>query len=106
MLQTLPVDRVARPSARTQGDGSLPARGIQRMDQELEVTKENSATQFSDEVVFERVSMGTLAGTLPRSMDRSVIDATGLTGLWNVALRWADDSRPKANPTAATPGGK
>lgn len=49
--------------------------------------------------------MGQLAGTLARSMDRPAIDATGLKGLYNFRLAWADDNRPNPNPPSSGASG-
>jgi uncharacterized protein (TIGR03435 family) len=104
MLQTLLADRFKIAIHREPKEMPVYALVVSKNGPKLEAAKDEGATQVGagdgDEVVFERASMTTLAGTVGRSMDRPVIDATGLKGLYNFKLRWADDSRPKQNATA------
>jgi uncharacterized protein (TIGR03435 family) len=53
------------------------------------------------ETVFERVSMAQLAGVVGRSLDRPVIDATGLKGLYSFRLTWATEDRRRPDSVAA-----
>ena len=69
----------------------------------LKEAADEGATQIGAdgrEIVFERASMGQLAGTVGRSVDRPVIDETGLKGLYNFRLAWAKEDRPIPNGTA------
>jgi uncharacterized protein (TIGR03435 family) len=51
---------------------------------------------------FRRVSMELLAGTIARSLECPVIDATGLKGLYNFRLAWAN-GRGGANDDSDAP---
>jgi uncharacterized protein (TIGR03435 family) len=42
------------------------------------------------ELIFSRVTMDILAGVLAASVDRPVVDETGLKGKYNFALAWAE----------------
>jgi|SRR5215471_9601942 len=104
MLQTLLADRFKLVIHRESKDMPLYALVVSKSGPKLKEAAGDGATQISPdgrEVVFERVSMEQLAGTLGRSLDRPVIDATGLKGLFSFRLAWADDG-PKRNPAAGT----
>jgi uncharacterized protein (TIGR03435 family) len=45
------------------------------------------------ELVFERVSMDILAGVVRRSVDRPVINDTGVKGAYSFKLAWTEDKR-------------
>jgi len=45
------------------------------------------------------MSMKTLAGTLQGYVGEAVVDATGLTGLYDISLDFTDESAPDAGPS-------
>jgi uncharacterized protein (TIGR03435 family) len=105
MLQALLADRFKLAFHREMKEMPIYALVVSKNGAKLKEAKDEGATQISgdgDEIVFERASMQQLAGTLARSVDRPVIDATGLKGLYNFRLAWADDNRP--NPSAPSAG--
>lgn len=108
MLQTLLADRFKLAFHREEKEMPIYALVVSKNGPKLKEAKDEGATQISgdgDEIVFERASMQQLAGTLARSVDRPVIDATSLKGLYNFKLAWADDVRPNPNaPTAGASG--
>jgi uncharacterized protein (TIGR03435 family) len=105
MLQTLLKDRFKLAVHPEIKEMPIYALAVSKGGPKLQEAKDEGATQIGGdgaEIVFERASMPQLAGTLARTVDRPVIDATGLKGLYNFRLAWADDIRP--NPNAPAPG--
>jgi uncharacterized protein (TIGR03435 family) len=104
MLQTLLAERFKLALHREEKEMQIYALVVSRNGPKLKEATDEGATQISPdgrETVFERVSMGMLAGTVAGSVDRPVIDATGLKGLYNFRLSWANDVRPRPNAPAA-----
>jgi uncharacterized protein (TIGR03435 family) len=108
MLQTLLADRFRLAFHREAKEMPIYALVVSKGGPKLKEAKDEGATQIGgngDEIVFERASMQSLVGTLGRSLDRPVIDATGLKGLYNFRLAWTDDNRPNRNAPAAGASG-
>jgi uncharacterized protein (TIGR03435 family) len=107
MLQTLLAERFKLVVHHETKEMPVYALTVSRNGPKLKEATDQGATQIGpdgDEMVFERVSMAQLAGTVSRSLDRPVIDETGLKGLYNFRLAWVNDNRPKPNGAiAATP---
>jgi uncharacterized protein (TIGR03435 family) len=104
MLQTLLADRLKLAVHRETKEMPVYALVVSKGGPKLQEAKEDGATQIGgdgDEIVFERASMPQLAATLTRTVERPVVDATGLKGLYNFRLAWADDSRPNPNAPSA-----
>jgi uncharacterized protein (TIGR03435 family) len=55
------------------------------------------------ELIFSRVTMDILAGVLAASVDRPVVDETGLKGKYNFALAWAERKRKGGPMESASP---
>jgi uncharacterized protein (TIGR03435 family) len=108
MLQTLLTERFKLAIHREAKEMPVYALVVSKSGSKLKEATDGGATQIGgdgDEIVFERASMQTLAGTLARSVNRPVIDATGLKGLYNFRLAWADDNSPNPNgPVAGASG--
>jgi uncharacterized protein (TIGR03435 family) len=104
MLQTLLTVRFKLAFHREAKEMPLYALVVSKSGPKLKESKDEGATQISgdgDEIVFERASMQQLAATIGRSLDRPVIDATGLKGLYSFRLAWADDNGPRPNAPGA-----
>jgi uncharacterized protein (TIGR03435 family) len=100
MLQTLLSERFKLAVHREAREMPIYALVVSKGGSKLKEARDEGATQIGgdgDEIVFERASMQALAGTLARSVDRPVIDATELTGLYNFRLAWTDENRAKPN---------
>src|SRR5215472_10650574 len=81
MLQTLLTERFKLAFHREAKEMPIYALVVSKSGPKLKEAKDEGATQISGdgaEVVFERASMEQLAGAIGRSLDRPVIDATGL----------------------------
>jgi len=105
MLQTLLADRFKLAFHRETNEMPIYALVVSKGGPKLQEAKDEGATQIggdAGEIVFKRASMQQLAGALTRSVDRPVIDATGLRGLYNFRLAWVDDIR--SNPNASSAG--
>jgi uncharacterized protein (TIGR03435 family) len=109
MLQTLLVERFQLTIHREAKEMAIYALVVSKNGPKLKEATDEGATQIGGdggaglETVFERASMAQLAGTLARSVDRPVIDATGLKGLYNFRLALANDGRSRPNGAAAGP---
>jgi uncharacterized protein (TIGR03435 family) len=102
MLQRLLTERFKLAFHRESKETPVYALVMSKSGPKLKEATDEGATQISAdgrETVFERVSMSLLAGTLARSVDRPVIEATGLKGLYNFRLAWAND-RPGPDPAS------
>ena len=103
MLQTLLAERFKLAFHREPKEMPVYALVVSKNGPKLKEATGEGATQIAPdgrEIVFERASMGLLAGTVARSVDRPVIDATGLKGLYNFKLAWSNDDRPRPNSGA------
>jgi uncharacterized protein (TIGR03435 family) len=108
MLQRLLEDRFKLAIHRETREMPIYALVVSKSGPKLQEARDEGASQINghgEEIVFERASMGQLAGTLARSLDRPVVDATSLKGIYNFRLAWADDNRPNPNaPSAGVSG--
>jgi uncharacterized protein (TIGR03435 family) len=103
MLQRLLAERFKLVIHREFKDMPVYAIVVSKNGPKLKEATDEGATQIGAdgrEIVFERASMGQLAGTVGRSVDRPVIDETALKGLYNFRLAWAKEDRPIPNATA------
>jgi uncharacterized protein (TIGR03435 family) len=104
MLQTLLAERFKLVFHREAKEMAVYALVVSKNGPKLKEATDEGATQIAPdgrEIRFERASMGMLAGAIARNVDRPVVDATGLKGLYNFKLAWSDDDRPKPNRAAA-----
>lgn len=105
MLQTLLIERFKLAIHREAKEMPVYALVVSKNGPKLKKATDDGATEIGAdgrETVFERASMGQLAGVIARSVDRPVFDATGLQGLYNFRLAWANDGPPR--PNGAAPG--
>jgi uncharacterized protein (TIGR03435 family) len=103
MLRTLLAERFKLAFHHEQKEMPVYALVVAKNGSKLKEATDEGATRIDSEgteTVFERVSIGGLVAVVGRSVDRPVIDATGLKGLYSFRLAWADDSRA----TVATGG--
>jgi uncharacterized protein (TIGR03435 family) len=106
MLRTLLVERFRLASHRESREMPVYALVVSRNGTKLKEATDEGATQIGPgredhETLFERASMEQLAGVVGRSLDRPVINATGLKGLYNFTLAWANEGRARPNAPAA-----
>jgi uncharacterized protein (TIGR03435 family) len=105
MLQSLLVERFKLVVHRETREMTVYALVVSKNGPKLKEATDEGATQIAPdgrETVFERVGMGQLAGVIARTLDRPVVDATGLKGLYNFRLAWADDADPAEAPSIFT----
>lgn len=66
------------------------------------VDQRNTATSGQQTLVYKNTSMPELAQTLMFNVDRPVVDKTGLTGRYDIELKWTvDESKAPTDGTAA-----
>src|SRR5215471_12922106 len=86
MLRALLAERFKLVFHREPREMTVYALVVAKNGPKLKEATDEGATQIAPDgsgIVFERASMGALAATVSRSVDRPVIDATGLQGLYN-----------------------
>jgi len=73
-----------------------------------DATKERSLDGGNGRALGAKVTMDTLSQFLSMQLGRTVIDRTGATGAYDIALTWVPDTNPASaspdNPRADTPG--
>jgi uncharacterized protein (TIGR03435 family) len=107
MLQTLLADRFKLVFHRESKEMPVYALVGAKNGPKFKEAKGEGATQIGagdgEGVLFERAGMNALAGVLARSVDRPVLNDTGLNGLYDFKLTWTEDNGPR-RPDAAEPG--
>jgi uncharacterized protein (TIGR03435 family) len=106
MLQTLLAERFKLAIHREKKEMPVYALVVAKNGPKLKDAAGEGTTQIDSdgqETVFERVSMQMLAATVARSVDRPVIERTGLNGTYSFRLAWTNDSPPRLNTADAGP---
>jgi len=105
MLRTLLEDRFKLGFHRESKEMPVYALVVGRGGPKLAEAKDEGAVGAEagdgDELVFSRTSMDLLANMLGQSLDRPVIDETGLKGSYNFKLSWWAERRRKGQAGAA-----
>jgi uncharacterized protein (TIGR03435 family) len=105
MLQTLLVDRFKLAFHRETRETAVYALVVAKNGPRLKDAKDESVSQISGgvEAVFEGVPMGMLANVIGNSLDRPVLDETGLKGRYDFTLTWSERKRKGPAPESAAP---
>jgi uncharacterized protein (TIGR03435 family) len=104
MLQTLLADRFKLALHREVREMSVYGLVVARNGPKLSPTKDDTKSMISGgtDTVFEGISMDVLANVLTSSLDRPVLDETGLKGKYDFKLTWAERKR-KGPPQEGAP---
>jgi uncharacterized protein (TIGR03435 family) len=100
MLQTLLAERFRLAIHREKKEMPVYELLVAKNGPKLKDATGEGTTQIDSdgqETVFERVSMQMLAATVARSVDRPVIERTGLKGTYSFRLAWTNDSPSRLN---------
>jgi len=104
MLQTLLVERFQLAFHRETKEMPVYALVVAKGGLKIKEATSEGAAQVDGgdggELVFDHVPMGILAGVIRQSVDRPVLDDTGLKGSYSFKLAWSEDKR--IGPGAAT----
>jgi uncharacterized protein (TIGR03435 family) len=105
MFQTLLVDRFKLAFHRETRDMAVYALVVAKNGPKLKDAKDETVSQVSGgaEAVFEGVPMGMLANVIGNSLDRPVLDETGLKGRYDFTLTWSERKRKGPAPESAAP---
>jgi uncharacterized protein (TIGR03435 family) len=104
MLQTLLSERFKLAIHRERKEMPGYALVVAKNGSKLKDAAGEGTTQIDSdgqETVFERVSMQMLAATVAHSVDRPVIERTGLNGTYSFRLAWTNDGPRRPNTADA-----
>jgi uncharacterized protein (TIGR03435 family) len=105
MLQTLLADRFKLVFHREKKEmpvyALVVAKGGVKAKEDTSEGPSDVGEGDGDDLLFERVTMGILTGVLARSVDRPILDETGLKARYTFKLSWAEQGRMR--PAGAPP---
>ncbi len=65
----------------------------------MEQTAQPGGTAGGRGMIRGTMDMAQLTSALASTLDRQVVDKTGLTGLWKLSIKWTPDNQPAADTT-------